>query len=139
MKKILCAVVMLMGLMGLANVSYADTVTFVYTEPTQNVAGNPVTNLKETTVYFKQDGGLEQIVKAPASALTGGGVITKVVTIVTPLPCTSTTITAQVTASNTNVTNFESARSGVVTATKPASTVGCSTPNAPFNLTITIP
>jgi hypothetical protein len=125
--------------MGLASVSYADTVTFTYTEPTQNQAGNPITNLKETTVYFSQNGGAEQIVKAPASALTGGGVITKVVTIASPLPCTSTTITAQVTASNTNVTNFESVRSGVVTGTRAAGTVGCSTPNAPFNLTITIP
>ena len=138
MKKILCAVAIVM-LMGMANVSYAGTMTAVYTEPTQNVAGNPITNLKETTIYFRQDGGAEQTVKVPATASVGGGVITRVITIVDPLPCTSTTVTAQVSSSNTNVTNFESVRSAVVSATKPASTVGCGIPNAPFNLTITIP
>lgn len=138
MKKMLCAVVMLMGLMGMANMSYAGTATLAYTEPSQNAAGNPVLNLKETTIYLRQDGGVEQVIKVPASALTGGGAITKVVTIADPPLCGSTTVTAQVSASNTNVTNFESVRSATVSATKAASTVGCATPNAPFNITITL-
>jgi hypothetical protein len=137
-KKMLCAVVMLMGLMGMANMSYAGTATLAYTEPSQNAAGNPLLNLKETTIYFKQDGGVEQVITVPAVA-TGGRAITRTVTFVDPPLCGSTTLSAQVSASNTNLTNFESVRSAVVTATKAASTVGCATPNAPSNITITIP
>jgi hypothetical protein len=119
-------------------VSYAGTATITYTEPSVNQAGNPLTNLKETTIYWKQDGGAEQAVKVPAVLPTGAGVITKVITIADPTVCGSTTVTVQVTASNTNVTNFESVRSAAVSGSKSGSGVGCNIPNAPFNLTITL-
>jgi len=134
-KKILLAVMLMVGV---ASVSYAGTATITYTEPSTNQAGNALTNLKETTVYWKQDAGAEQSIKVPASALSGGGVITKVITIVDPPLCGSTIVTAQVSASNTNVTNFESVRSGVVSGTKSANQTGCTVPNSPFNLTITV-
>jgi hypothetical protein len=116
----------------------ASSVTLQYTEPSTNQAGNPLTNLKETTIYLKQDGGVEQIIKVPASGPAGGGAIVKTTPINDPPLCGSTTVVAQVTASNTLVTNFESPRSAQATGTKAANTAGCALPNAPFNLTITI-
>lgn len=137
MKKFLCALaVFLFPLVSLT--AYAGTATITYTEPSTNAAGNPLTNLKETTIYWKQDTGAEVAVKVPASAVSGGGAISKVLTIADPPLCGSTTVTVQVTASNTNTTNFESTRSAAVSGTRAASTTGCSTPNAPFNIQITI-
>jgi hypothetical protein len=137
MKKVLCASV-LMVVMLLTAKLYAGTATIIYTEPNTNQAGNTLTNLKETTIYWKQDGGVEQSVKVPASAPTGGATINKNITIADPPLCGTTSVVVQVTASNTNTTNFESVRSAPVTGTKTADATGCSTPNAPFNIQITI-
>lgn len=135
MKKILLAVTLMVGM---SSMSYAGTATISYTEPSTNVAGNPLTNLKETTIYWKQDGGAEQVVKVPAASANGGTPLAKNIVIADPVLCGATTVTVQVSASNTNVTNFESARSAVASGTKVGSVVGCTTPNAPFNITITI-
>lgn len=131
-------VAVLLSLTVMSMAQAASSVTLTYTEPSTNQAGNPITNLKETTIFLKQDGGVEQIIKVPASKPAGGGAIVKTAPINDPPLCGSTTIVAQVTASNTNVANFESPRSTQASAVKTASQTGCATPNGPSNLIITI-
>lgn len=117
---------------------YAATVQITYVEPNKTQAGSPLTNLKETTIYYKQDNNAEQSIKVPASSMMGGGTIVKTFTVVDPSVCGKTTVTVQVTASNTNVTNFESVRSASVSATKDDSTAsGCIIPNVPSGVTLT--
>ena len=106
MKKALFAVLLLVATVLIGSWSYAGTATITYTEPNTNQAGNTLTNLKETTIYWKQDGGIEQSVKVPASAPTGGATITRNITVADPPLCSSTSIVVQVTASNTNTTNL---------------------------------
>lgn len=137
MLHVIFAVIMFVCVM--ASQAMAGTAQITYTEPNANVAGNPLTNLKETTIYWKQDGGAEQTVKVPASAPTGGGSISKVITIADPPLCGSTSVAVQASASNTNTTGFESARTAVVTGTKSNIPPTCALPNAPFNLTVTLP
>lgn len=128
-----------MSIMFMAQNVFAAMAQVTYTEPTQNQAGNSLTNLKETSIYYRIDGGLEQTLKVPASSLSGGGAISRNITIPDPPICGVVTISAQVSASNTNTTNFESPRTTVVSTTKSNVTPGCSISNAPSNLTITIP
>src|SRR5258706_4189104 len=85
------------------------TFTVTYTEPILNVAGGP-SNLLSTKLYSKLDAGVESSVVVPASALVGGGVITRTVTVPI-LPGQVGTLNVQCTA--TNATG-ESARSAVV-------------------------
>lgn len=134
MKKVMLSVMLSMLMVGTA---MAGTATIQYTEPTVTVAGTPLTNLKETTVYWKQDAGVEQIIKVPASSVNGGAQISRVVTFVDPTVCTSTVISAVITAAN--ILNVESARTASVQAIKAGDTTGCAIPNAPTNLRVTIP
>lgn len=138
MKKVLWIGLFVMVMLSTVMVYAATTLTVQYTEPSVNQAGNPLTNLKETTIYYKQDAGVEQVVKVPASKPAGGGAISRVITVNDPALCATTTITVQASASNTNTTGFESPRTGAVSATKNAVVAGCTVPNGPSGLVITI-
>ena len=132
-------ILMMLPILFVASDVFADTVQFSYTEPTKTVEGKPLTALKEVTIYWKQDNGVEQIVRIPASAPTGGGQMSKTVTIANAPLCGSTTIVAQATASNTNATDFESVRTPQISKVKSNIPLSCSTPNEPSSLTLTIP
>lgn len=139
MKKFVSFVILAL-LVAVSSVAMAATLTVVYQEPATTVAGTTLFNLKETTIYWKQDGGAEHVVTVPASNPSGGALRTTNITVADPPTCGSTSVTVQVTASNTNATNFESVRTAAVSATKNVSgDPACSTPVAPFNLTITLP
>lgn len=116
----------------------AGTGTSAYTEPTMTEAGTALTALANTTIYWKQDAGMEQKIVVPATKSTGGGAIAQPFTYVSPGACTSTTVSTQVTASNTK----ESARSAVLSVTKagtpPPGDPTCLTPGAPSAITLTL-
>lgn len=114
----------------------ATTVTVTYIEPSQMVSGEPLTNLKEIAIYLKQDSGVEQKILIPATKASGGGSVTKVITVNDPAFCKTTTITAHATAINT--VGNESVRAGPATVTKSAVTPDCGKSKEPTNLTITV-
>jgi len=140
MRPLIGLVVSLFLFVSFVSVVFAATnVTVIYQEPSTNAAGNLLTNLKETTIYWKQDGGLEQKITVPASNPNGGALVNRTFSVNDPPVCGSTVVTAQASASNTNATNFESVRTGSASATKNVSgDPACSTVNPPGNLTITI-
>ncbi len=125
-------VFVLMGSFGHA----ATTVTVSYIEPSLTVGGDPITNLKEIALYLKQDSGIEQKIVVPATKATGGGTVTKTITVNDPPICKTTTVTVHATASNT--LGNESVRAGPVSVVKSAVTPECGKSKAPTNLTITI-
>lgn len=115
----------------------ATTVTVTYTEPSQTVGGSPVTNLKETAIFWKQDAKAEVKLVVPASKATGGGAVSKVITVADPPVCGLTTITVSATA--TSLDGIESDRAIPVSTTRDNSkTAACTKFKAPSNLTITI-
>lgn len=123
-------------LVAISSVSYAASVTIEYDEPTTNAAGNPITNLRETVIYLRQDNGTEQVTRVPATAVSGGGHVSQRVTVADPPLCGSAMITVQ--ASAVNLANVEGARSSAVSATITSGVVGCNVPSSPSNVTITI-
>ena len=120
------------------SVSYAaTTVTISYIEPSQSVGGQPLTDLKEIVIYLKQDAGAEVPHKFPATKATGGGSVSKVITVADPPACGKSTITAFATAVDTS--NNESTRAGPVSTVRDVSqTTECKKPKFPTNLQITI-
>ncbi len=128
----LAFVLLLMGSFGYA----ATTVTVTYIEPSQTVGGDPITNLKEITLYLKQDSGIEQKIVVPATKASGGGTVSKIIAVNDPSVCKTTTITVHATASNT--IGNESARAGPASVVKSAVTPDCGKSKAPTNLTITV-
>lgn len=60
------------------------TVTATYGEPKVNANGTTLDDLKETTLLLSVNGVASTPVITPATALTGGGVITKTVTVTAP-------------------------------------------------------
>ena len=120
------------------SMSYAaTTVTISYIEPSQTVGGQPITNLKEIVVYLKQDAGAEVAHRFPATKASGGGAVSKVITVADPPVCGKSTITAFATAVDTS--NNESTRAGPVSTVRDVSqTTECKKPKFPTNLQITI-
>jgi len=115
----------------------ATTVTVSYIEPSQSVGGQPITDLKEIVVYLKQDAGAEVPHKFPATKATGGGSVTKVITVADPPVCGKTTISVTATAVDTS--NNESVRAGPVSTVRDVSQLpACLKPKEPTNLKITI-
>jgi len=115
----------------------AATVTVTYTEPAQTVSGSPITNLKETAIFWKQDAKAEVKIVVPASKPTGGGAVSRVITIADPPVCGLTTVVVSATASDT--AGNESARATPVSATRDNSkTAECAKAKPPTNLTIII-
>lgn len=116
----------------------AGTGTSAYTEPTMTEAGTALTALANTTIYWKQDAGLEQKIVVPATTPAGGGAISHTFTYVSPGACASTTVSTQVTASNAK----ESVRSPVLSVTKagtpPPGDPTCLTPSSPGGITLTL-
>lgn len=130
-------IIVLIAVLFTAASAMAGTATVQYAEPAVTVAGTPLTNLKETTIYWKQDNGVEQAIKVPAVTATGNNQISRGVSFTDPALCASTTVTVAVTASNTS--NVESARTSPVSVTTTNSSPGCAVPNSPTNLRVTIP
>jgi len=115
----------------------ATTVTVTYTEPSQTVGGSPITNLKETAIFWKQDAKAEVKLVIPASKPAGGGAVSRVITVADPPVCGLTTITVSATATAT--TGDESARATPVSTTRDNSkSAECVKLKSPSNLTITI-
>lgn len=114
----------------------ATTVTVSYIEPSTMVSGDPITNLKEIAIYLKQDSGVEQKILVPATKASGGGTVTKSITVTDPAACKTTTITVHATAINTVGT--ESVRAGPVSVVKSGVTPECTKAKAPTGLTITV-
>ena len=57
-------------------------VSLGWMEPSTNVTGTPLTDLKETRGYFQQSGGAPQLgVTVPASSATGGQTVTGTITV----------------------------------------------------------
>jgi len=134
MKNVMAVMVAVFLLSGAA---MAATVTVTYTEPSQTVGGSPITNLKETAIFWKQDAKAEVKLVVPATKATGGGAITRTITVADPPVCGLTTITATATATDT--AGNESVRSAPVSTTRDNSkTPACAKAKAPSNLTITI-
>lgn len=119
-----------------SSVSYAASVTVEYDEPSTNLAGNPLTNLRDTVIYYRQDNGIEQSLVVPATAVSGGGHISQRVTLADPPLCGSTMVSVQVSART--LANVESQRTETVSATIMSNAVGCNVPSAPSNVIITI-
>lgn len=136
MKKFIgvCLVFVLCAL-GVVSVQAAN-VTVVYTEPTQNLSNDPITNLYQMKIYYKQDSQPEAVVVVAASAATGGGTVSRTFAVQEPALCGSTTVTVQVAAQNTNM--VESARTTLVSATKTNTDASCNTPKSPTGVSATI-
>lgn len=132
------SLILLCALLVLPAVTQAGTATATYTEPTTAIDGSPLSDLTQTTLYWKQDAGAEQKLVVPATKPQGGGAITKTFAYVSPGPCASTTLSAQVTASNAK----ESTRSPLVTSTRtgtpPPGDSTCSAPVGPGSVTLTL-
>lgn len=72
-------------------VAHAATVTVDYDEPTTVKSGEPLTNLKDVTIFWRLDQtgvqGVEQKKVIPATKPTGGGHVTNVLTVPDPTTC----------------------------------------------------
>jgi len=105
-----------------------------YTEPTTYTTGSPITDLKETHIYWKIGTGTETTVIVPASKASGGGAITNSVILMPILPCQSGTINVAVSA--VSVSGGEGARANatplLVDRTKE---LACVIPSAPTGVT----
>lgn len=137
MKAIVMWLSVLISIMVVGMSYAATTVTVSYIEPSQSVGGQPITDLKEIVVYLKQDAGAEVPHKFPATKATGGGSVTKVITVADPPVCGKTTISVTATAVDTS--NNESVRAGPVSTVRDVSQLpACLKPKEPTNLKITI-
>jgi len=127
-----------MLVVAITSLSYAaTTVTVSYIEPSATVGGQSITNLKEIVIYLKQDAGAEVAHRFPATKASGGGAVSKIITVADPPVCGKSTITVFATAVSTD--NLESLRAGPASTTRDVSTVGdCVKPKFPTNLQIII-
>jgi hypothetical protein len=57
------------------------TVQVSYTEPTQDQAGNPVTELAKTTIYYDLGAGRMPAKQVPSTRPSGGGQISETITV----------------------------------------------------------
>lgn len=92
-------IVMLAGLLFMPGLSEAFTcantttctVTATYTEPKVNANGTSIDDLKETVLTLSVNGTAATPIVTPATAPTGGGIITKTATVAAP-SCKSTKV-----------------------------------------------
>lgn len=131
---IMCVIVMVFG--TISN-GYSATATISYIEPSAMVSGDPITDLKEIELAWKQDNGAETLLKVPATKATGGGSVSKVITFADPPACGKTTVS--VTAVAVNVAGLRSEKAGPATTVRDVSKLPeCVKPKFPSGLTITL-
>lgn len=108
----------------------ANTCTYLATatEPTKKISGAPLDNYKQTNLKAAVNGGTFAVTVKPATALTGGGVVTQNFSFVTSA-CNITTFTVK--ASGTNTLNIEGPDTAPVTVTRDRSLDPTCAPAAP--------
>lgn len=94
-----------------------------YTEPTTNENGTPLTDLAKTTIYYDIGAGPVKAVDVPATAPTGGGAISQVITVTI---AENTEVDVQIWATATDLSGNESEKSAIATVR-----VDSLPPNAP--------
>ncbi len=58
--------------------------TIIYTEPTHDQAGRPITALSKTTIYYDVGNGRMPVKEVPSTRPAGGGQVSETITL--PIP-----------------------------------------------------